>query len=220
MPDEWKGPRSKIHTYASDEIEVRWDRARCIHSAECVRGLPAVFTREERPWVRPERAGAEEIAEVVERCPTGALHYRRADGGEERPAAANTVRLGAGGPVYVRGRLEIRLADGTVREETRAALCRCGASANKPFCDNSHVGIGFAAGAEVPEGAVEEPAEAAPLILTVRPNASIGLEGPYRALDPDGTVRVARSKGSLCRCGASANKPWCDGSHKTAGFEG
>jgi CDGSH-type Zn-finger protein/uncharacterized Fe-S cluster protein YjdI len=213
--------RGDVHGYSSDAIEVTWDKKRCIHSADCVRGLPAVFVPGERPWVRPAEATADAVAEVVERCPTGALRYRRTDGGAaEKPTAENVVRLGADGPVYVRGRLEIHAPDGSVREETRAALCRCGASANKPFCDNSHVGTGFAAAAELPEGAIEELAETAPLILTVRPNGSIGLEGPYRALDPDGTVRVARSKGSLCRCGASQNKPWCDGSHKTVGFEG
>jgi uncharacterized Fe-S cluster protein YjdI len=51
MSDE--GKRSDVHGYRSDAIEVTWDRKRCIHSAECVRGLPAVFVPGERPWVRP-----------------------------------------------------------------------------------------------------------------------------------------------------------------------
>lgn len=219
MSDERSESRPKVHSYASDEIEVTWEAPRCIHSAECVRGLPAVFAPGDRPWIHPGEDEADEIARVVERCPTGALHYRRAEGSEERPDAENTIRLGTDGPVYLRGELEIRTADGSVVEETRLALCRCGASAHKPFCDGRHEKIAFSAGAPIPEGPIEEELEPGPLVLTVRPNASIGLQGPYRALDPDGTPRVVRAKGSLCRCGASENKPWCDGSHKTIAFE-
>ncbi|MEZ5330682.1 MAG: CDGSH iron-sulfur domain-containing protein [Thermoanaerobaculia bacterium] len=218
MSDERPQRRPKVHSYASDEIEVSWSAGRCIHAAECVRGLPEVFAPGERPWIHPRAGEADAIAEVVERCPTGALHYRRAEGSEERPDTENTIRLAADGPVYLRGALEVRTADGTVVEETRMALCRCGASANKPFCDGSHAESGFEAGTAIAEGAIDEGIEAGPLLLTVRPNGSIGLEGPYRALDSDGTVRVVRAKGSLCRCGASENKPWCDGSHKRIGF--
>lgn|SRR5690625_870393 len=66
---------SKIHTYESDEITVTYDIKRCIHAAECVRGLPMVFKPELRRWIQPENSTGERIADVIERCPTGALHY-------------------------------------------------------------------------------------------------------------------------------------------------
>jgi CDGSH-type Zn-finger protein len=48
------------------------------------------------------------------------------------------------GPLYVRGSIEVRDADGSIfRRDTRLALCRCGQSRNKPFCDNSHRQAGF-----------------------------------------------------------------------------
>ena len=88
---------------------------------------------------------ADEIAEVVERCPTGALHYRRLDGGPEEQAPADTtIRPTRDGPLYVRGHVVVRDEAGEViREDTRMALCRCGNSRQMPFCDNSHRLVGF-----------------------------------------------------------------------------
>ena len=63
--------------YTGREIEVTYDPVRCLHAAECVRGLPMVFDTSRRPWVEPDGADAEVLAAVIERCPTGALHYTR-----------------------------------------------------------------------------------------------------------------------------------------------
>ncbi len=67
--------------YAGDAIAVTFEAQRCIHAAECVRRLPAVFERNRRPWILPDAAAAAEVAAVIERCPTGALHYERRDSG-------------------------------------------------------------------------------------------------------------------------------------------
>jgi len=49
-----------------------------------------------------------------------------------------------GGPLYVRGLVRLRPANGrSVFEDMRMALCRCGESHHKPFCDNSHLYAGF-----------------------------------------------------------------------------
>jgi CDGSH-type Zn-finger protein len=111
----------------------------------CVRGLPQVFKPEARPWVAVDGADADAIAATVETCPTGALHYRRLDGGpQEQPPENTTVEPRPNGPLFVRGHVRIVDEDGQlIREDTRAALCRCGASENKPFCDGSHRRIGF-----------------------------------------------------------------------------
>lgn len=53
------------------------------------------------------------------------------------------------GPLLVRGRLEVRREDLTLEVLPRATLCRCGGSANKPFCDNTHLRNGFRAPGEV-----------------------------------------------------------------------
>ena len=61
--------------YDGEHIEVTYDTARCLHAAECVRGMPAVFDTAKRPWIAPDAADAEALASVIRRCPTGALHY-------------------------------------------------------------------------------------------------------------------------------------------------
>jgi CDGSH-type Zn-finger protein/uncharacterized Fe-S cluster protein YjdI len=143
--EEERGPR---RTYATDAIEVHWEPRLCIHVKNCVRGLGEVFDPDARPWVQVDAASADAIAATVLTCPTGALHFRRLDGGpQEEPPAETAVEARPNGPLFVRGRVRIEGADGqVVREDTRVALCRCGASENKPFCDGSHRRIGFTTG--------------------------------------------------------------------------
>ncbi|MEU7973681.1 (4Fe-4S)-binding protein [Micromonospora sp. NPDC049089] len=66
-------------TYEGQKITVTFEARRCLHAAECVRGLPEVFDTSQRPWIRPDGAEAERLAEVVERCPSGALQYELVD---------------------------------------------------------------------------------------------------------------------------------------------
>ena len=141
-PEQAGVPRRQgpTRTYEREELTVVWDATRCTHVAECLRFLPQVFDVTSRPWVDVDAARADQIAETIRRCPTGALKYE-ARGGfpEEAPDDVTTVRAGNLGPLYMRGK--IRLMDGhgrLIAEETRVALCRCGASKNKPYCDNSH----------------------------------------------------------------------------------
>jgi uncharacterized Fe-S cluster protein YjdI/CDGSH-type Zn-finger protein len=132
-------------TYANDRIEVTWEPAFCIHVAECLRGLPAVFDNQRRPWIIVDNGSPGDIGEVIQRCPTGALHFRRLDGGPQEPVPeATTVQERPNGPLFVRGNVTIFGQDhALVRQDTRVALCRCGASASKPFCDGSHRRVGF-----------------------------------------------------------------------------
>ena len=53
--------------YANDRIEVTWEPAFCIHVAECLRGSPAVFDNQRRPWIIVDNGSPDEIGEVVER---------------------------------------------------------------------------------------------------------------------------------------------------------
>ena len=60
-----------------------------------------------------------------------------------------------------------------------------------------------------------------PTKITVRNNGSIRVEGDFTLFDQEGRAfdLSGRTQISLCRCGHSANKPFCDGSHKVIGFE-
>ena len=74
----------RLQTYEGDEITVTFEPELCIHSGNCVRGLPLVFDVRRRRWVHVEAASADEIAAQIERCPSGALKYTRTnapDGG-------------------------------------------------------------------------------------------------------------------------------------------
>src|ERR1700694_5506703 len=91
-------------------------------------------------------APADQVAEVVRRCPSGALLYRRLDGGrEEDPGGPTKVTPIRNGTLLVTGKSEVRYEDGTVETLPRAPLCRCGESQHKPFCDNQHLAVGFRA---------------------------------------------------------------------------
>lgn len=212
----------KIQRYKSDAIAVRYDAKRCIHAAECVRGLPTVFNPRERRWVKLENAGADEVTEIVRRCPTGALHYERNDNGASEPTPnENVIRAQAHGPHYVRGDIRVPAATGeTLLSETRAALCRCGASQNKPFCDNSHAHAAFQDAATW-RHEVETPNDSAAtqsLHVTPTENGSLKVEGEVAIYNAEGALIFHGKKAFLCRCGASQNKPFCDGSHARVGF--
>ena len=132
--------------YQSESIEVTFDPGKCIHSAFCLRGAPDVFDVSRRRWIRPELADADRVAMVVQRCPSGALTYKRLDGGDdERPRSPAAILPAPNGPLHIRGDILLLDNDGQpVEAMTRVTLCRCGQSARKPFCDNSHLRTGFA----------------------------------------------------------------------------
>ena len=90
---------------------------------------------------------ADAIADAVMTCPTGALSFARHDGGEQEAAPDEmAVQPRTNGPLFLRGRIRVVDVQGNVtREATRVALCRCGGSSNKPYCDGTHRAIGFKA---------------------------------------------------------------------------
>jgi CDGSH-type Zn-finger protein len=76
------------------------------------------------------------VAEVVRRCPTGALHYRLAAEEAEEPTHPTSITPDPRGPLLVRGDLVLDTPEGPLRE-TRTALCACGRTQNQPFCDGA-----------------------------------------------------------------------------------
>ena len=140
--------------YSNGEMTVYWNPEKCIHSRNCVKGLPAVFDRGKRPWINMKGASSEDIMRTIDRCPSGALSYKRNDGAKnEHPADENAadepvhgvdVRVTSKGPLIVDGRFRLIDEDGLASEvKGPVALCRCGGSKNKPYCDGTHKAIGF-----------------------------------------------------------------------------
>jgi uncharacterized Fe-S cluster protein YjdI len=129
--------------YATDEIVVEWEPRLCYHSRNCVRSLPQVFDESRRPWVTVDAATADEVEAAVARCPSGALRTRRLGVAAAKREEPLELRASSNGPLLVSGGVRIEDAEGNVLfEGERAALCRCGGSGNKPFCDGTHEKIG------------------------------------------------------------------------------
>ena len=130
--------------YRCEQIVVRWYPELCIHVANCLRQLPGVFGARARPWVDVNGASADDIAATITGCPSGALQFERLDGGpQEKGNAPTRVHIEPDGPYHLRG--DLLLEDPALGDvvSTRATLCRCGASENKPYCDMSHKVIRF-----------------------------------------------------------------------------
>ena len=136
---------------------------------------------------------------------------------------ANTIQPQFNGPLLVEGDVEVLAADGSsIRRQAKMWLCRCGQSGKKPFCDSTHSKAGFSDAAKVsPDYVIKKPepgTPAASLRLTLRIDGPINCFGETRILGKDGSAWEG-NQANLCRCGQSANKPFCDGSHRTSGFK-
>ncbi|MGJ8527149.1 CDGSH iron-sulfur domain-containing protein [Maritalea sp.] len=206
-------------TVESDKIAVSFDGKKCIHARRCVLGLPEVFNPGAKgQWIFPENAPAHDIARLVRDCPSGALTYNLKDGTDkEMTPRVNTARLWENGPVEYRGELQV---DGQ-EPAVRAVLCRCGKSKNKPFCDNSHLEDDFAATSDVAAKEDGVALEARDGELAIKPikDGPLMVSGNLEIVAGSGRKITTGKRFAMCRCGASKNKPFCDGSHKAIGFE-
>jgi CDGSH-type Zn-finger protein/uncharacterized Fe-S cluster protein YjdI len=205
--------------YTGDQADITYNLKRCIHAQECIHRLSTVFDNKRRPWIDASQAAPDAIQEVVALCPSGALHLDRKDGGEnERQLTQNTITLWKDGPLQLRGNLTIQGAHTEVVGETRATLCRCGESHNKPFCDNSHKDVAFIAEDSAAPITLIPTDNDGTLTITAEPNGPLGVMGQCAIYAATGEVLYQGTETWLCRCGGSANKPFCDGTHKRKGF--
>ena len=168
------------------------------------------------PWIHPEAATVEELAELAHNCPSGAITFMRRDGGPQEAAPkVNLVRVRENGPLAVHGELAIEGQDPAFR----ATLCRCGLSNRKPFCDGSHATGPFTATGEPATRASEPLARRdGAVTITPRENGPYVVTGSLEVVTGTGRTIDRCGKTALCRCGSSQNKPFCDGSHTKVGF--
>jgi CDGSH-type Zn-finger protein/uncharacterized Fe-S cluster protein YjdI len=201
----------------TDEIVLSFDPARCIHSRQCVLNAPEVFLANvQGPWLHPEKDTVEHLVHVALSCPSGAITYRRLDGGDEESAPpVNFVFLREDGPYAFRATLDIA-GQGRMY---RATLCRCGRSKNKPLCDNSHKEVEFSASGESAT-LPSEPLQNRGGVLRVEPHTDgpLKITGPLEICCGTGRTVTRTENVRLCRCGGSSNKPFCDGTHARIGF--
>jgi CDGSH-type Zn-finger protein/uncharacterized Fe-S cluster protein YjdI len=204
---------------AGKVVTVEFDGKRCVHSRNCVLAHPEVFVPNVKgEWIFPDAAPPDAVLAIGVNCPSGAIRVWRNDGSESSDTApkVNLVRVRENGPLAFEAPLVI---GGQPEPGPRATLCRCGASANKPYCDGSHATVGFTASGE-PAAKDSQPLAARDGAVEVAPQTDGPLKVTGNLEVVSGTGRTVNrvTRTFLCRCGHSQNKPYCDGSHKAAGF--
>ena len=133
-----------IKEYSKDDVTVVWQPKKCIHSANCWRGLPKAFNPKERPWITLDNVSSEEIMEQVMKCPSGALSIKSESENKSESVKTDTeIVIIKNGPLQIKGSLSIKHKDGKEETQKEVYLCRCGQSENKPFCDGTHKKCGF-----------------------------------------------------------------------------
>ncbi len=135
--------------YSNEDITIVWKPHVCIHSTLCwkgEKGLLKVFNPAVKPWINPEGAGTPEIISRVNNCPSGALsfYYNTPGAAPAETRVESLVEPSPNGPLLVYGNITVKHNDGREEHKNKVtAFCRCGASSNKPYCDGSHLKIGF-----------------------------------------------------------------------------
>jgi CDGSH-type Zn-finger protein len=134
----------------------------------------------------------------------------------------NIITITPDGPYEIHGELEIVNREGQVLHTgAEFWMCRCGQSREKPFCSGRHAEVGFHDAGLLGENKLiveEMPSSTNALRIMPNPNGSLRIQGPVEILLADGT-KISGRRASLCRCGASQNKPFCDSTHKEIGFK-
>jgi CDGSH-type Zn-finger protein/uncharacterized Fe-S cluster protein YjdI len=207
-----------VETVRGGKIELKFEGKLCIHSRFCVTGAPLVFLANVKgPWIHPDAMPVDALVEVAHACPSGAIRYLRLDGAPDETAPpVNLVGVREAGPYAFRAQLQINGAPAGFR----ATLCRCGASKNKPFCDSSHHEVGFTATGEPPSGKTDMlPVRDGVLAVDPQTDGPLKVSGNLEIMSGTGRVVARTTTTWLCRCGASNNKPFCDGTHKKIGFK-
>ncbi|MGB5393553.1 MAG: (4Fe-4S)-binding protein [Lutimonas sp.] len=132
-----------IKQYSNDDITIVWKPGTCIHAGTCVKMLPKVYNPKAKPWIKIENANTQQLIEQIEQCPSGALSYIT-NQKQEKMADLNKIEVMANGPLICTGTIRVVTAEGKEEiKENKTAFCRCGHSANKPYCDGKHKAEGF-----------------------------------------------------------------------------
>jgi len=138
------GILNKRDDYDGKQITIHDNRGICAHAGYCTDNLSSVFKLGEEPWIDPDGAMTRDIVNTINKCPSGALSYT-VDNVEHRDQDRDPmVTVTKDGPYAVTGDIELvdqPLGEGASTEHY--ALCRCGGSKNKPFCDGTHWRIEF-----------------------------------------------------------------------------
>ena len=127
----------KTDDYVGRKITIHDDRGICAHIGFCTAGLPKVFQMGVEPWINADAESVEKIVKTIKKCPSGALSYSIDGVLYNKFSEHPEIKITKDGPYFVKGSIELHDKDHPESEE-HFALCRCGKSKNKPFCDGEH----------------------------------------------------------------------------------
>ncbi|MFH1937847.1 MAG: (4Fe-4S)-binding protein [Bacteroidota bacterium] len=102
---EFEKKKEKVRTYTNGEVTVYWQAEKCIHSANCIIGLPTVFNAQKRPWITITGADSDEVIKTIDTCPSRALLYLK---NQATPAVDEIKTPGAVGTARVQILMPLR----------------------------------------------------------------------------------------------------------------
>jgi len=216
-----------VEVIEGKDVIMEFDGKACIHSRFCVMGAPDTFLANvDGPWLYPDDADPDLLYAIGRECASGAIRIHRKDGGQEEAAPkVNILRLKENGPLSFHADLAVHTPEGSLAPDSDSepfnrTLCRCGKSQNKPYCDGSHHDAGFQASGEREARDTAMPDKRdGKLDIRPQPNGPLAVSGHLEICGGTGALIERTNSCRLCRCGASANKPFCDGSHAKVGFK-
>ena len=135
---------NKCDEYVGQKITIHDNRSICAHAGVCTDNLASVFRMKQQPWIDPDAASVDEVIDVIQKCPSGALSFSIENTESPAQSSEPAIFIAPNGPYVISGCPDLQGADwreGASKQQY--TLCRCGASKNKPFCDGSHWRIEF-----------------------------------------------------------------------------
>lgn len=125
-------------------VTVHYTPVLCTHAAQCQIKAKSVFDPQKSPWIQPENGDLEHILRAIADCPSGALRVSvGAVPGQHMTTGEVEISVAKDGPYYVKNVALDAEFNGTDASRSKYALCRCGQSKNKPFCDGTHYDVSW-----------------------------------------------------------------------------
>ena len=173
----------------------------------------------------PEQKGEQQqenlttSARAIDRWFRERQKYQKNQGAPRLLEVPNEMLVLNGGPLKITGNITLIHEDGKVQYANHLSLCRCGHSRSKPVCDDQHVDMEFLHSGKIFEvSEITASSRPSKINISCIKDGPITFSGRIRLHNQSGQECV-KMRGSLCRCGQSARKPFCDGSHSRVGFK-
>ena len=184
-------------------------------SSEARSTFVAYMDDSSRPMEAPQSRGLTHSAKALDRW---FAERQKQHGPPRLLEIPNEALITGAGPINLTGNITLVKEDGSVFYANHLSLCRCGGSSTKPICDEHHLNIEFLHSGRIHEASdVQHSERPSKLTISIIKNGPVTFSGRLRVHNNHGQECV-KQRGSLCRCGHSANKPFCDGSHEKTGF--